>query len=153
MQTDVLAKSQGVTLAHRLFTQSFQLCFPNIETAGAYLSRKNISFWKATSVVGAGEEKQSFFFFLPFHLNMALYLCRLFHSLKCSLQAFEITAVETGRSLVSRFVHIHSWKASFKIRANFEPYERNSHGSLGHHYPQDSLMLSQTTRALTTVLL
>lgn len=62
MQTDVLAKSQGVTLAHRLFTQSFQLCFPNIETAGAYLSRKNISFWKATSVVGAGEEEQSFFF-------------------------------------------------------------------------------------------
>lgn len=58
MQTDVLAKFQGVTLAHRLYMQSFQFCFSNVETAGAYLSRKNISFWKATSVVGAGGEEQ-----------------------------------------------------------------------------------------------
>lgn len=104
MQTDVFSKFQ-VTLTHRLFTQSFQLCFSNVETAGAYLSRENISFWKAIS--GVEGSRRPVIFFPPFHEHVS-FLKSFVPKLKMLFVCLEITAVGTGRSLVSRLVHIPS---------------------------------------------
>lgn len=93
-----------MTLTHRLFTQSFQLCFSNVETAGAYLSRENISFWKAIS--GAEGSKDQLFFSISYgHLS---FLKSFVPQLKMLFICLEITAAGTGRSSVSRLVHIHS---------------------------------------------
>lgn len=141
MQTDVSSKIQGVTPTHKFFTQSLKLCFANIVTAGAYLSRENIVFGRRP--VGWGRGKSSYFS-LPFHVNMSLYSSLLSHSLnKVLFIHLWSNHCGTELSLVCRLVHIHSWEFSFKRSTNFETYKRNSHGGLGTHCPQESLVLSQ----------
>lgn len=143
VQTDVFSKFRGVTLIHRPLTQSFQLCFSNAETAGAYLSREK-SFWKATKWV-EGERRAAIFFS---HFSRTCLFTQVFHSGPTSKMLFTClwnNSCWIGSSLVSRLVHIHSWDISLKISTNFEPHERNSHGGLGNHWPQESLVLSQNT--------